>query len=105
VDHFFRRAGWRTRLTDAGGYLDHLRGEWFDMVGFSLSCERRVEDLADAIRKVRATSLNPSILVMVGGQIFKESLELCARVGADATAEDAPSAVQSAHALLERRAR
>jgi methanogenic corrinoid protein MtbC1 len=104
VDRFFRRARWRTHMTDAAAHLDQLRREWFDIVGFSLSCERHVAALADAIRKARSASLNKSILVLVGGQIFADQPELCGRIGADATANDAPSAVQLADALVQRRA-
>jgi methanogenic corrinoid protein MtbC1 len=105
LDRFFRRAGWRTRLTETAGHLDHLRREWFDIAGFSLSCDRYLAPLAEAVSNARSASLNNSIFVLVGGPIFAERPELCRQVGADATARDGPSAVQLARALLERRAR
>jgi methanogenic corrinoid protein MtbC1 len=46
--------------------------------------------------------MNPSILVLVGGPAFLENPDLAGRIGADATAADAPSAVRCATDLLNR---
>jgi methanogenic corrinoid protein MtbC1 len=105
VERFFRAAGWRTRLTDMTQYLDDLRREWFEIVGFSLSCTRHVPALAAAVGQARAASSNPSILVLVGGPIFIDAPELAREVGADATARDAAGAVQLARSLLDGRKR
>lgn len=105
AERIFRVAGWRTRLTLAAEYLDDLRREWFDIVGFSLSCERRLPTLAAAISLARTASANPSIFVLVGGKVFVDRPELSRQVGADATAQDASSAVQLAKGLLNGRGR
>ena len=105
VERFFRLAGWRTRLTDMTHYLDDLRREWFEIVGFSLSCMRHLPALATAVSQARVASLNPAILVLVGGPVFIGAPELAVDVGADATARDAAGAVQLARSLLDGRKR
>ena len=74
----------------------------FDVVGFSLSADRHVETLGAAIRLSRARSRNPEILILVGGPAFVHDPGLAARLGADATAVDAPSAVHLARTLIRR---
>ncbi len=99
VETFFRAAGWRVHR---GGseFAKDLADNWFDLVGFSLSGERHIEALAEAVRAARAASRNPSLFVLVGGPLFHANDPLVLRVGADATAADAPSAVQLARSLL-----
>ena len=48
VETFFRAAGWRVKR---GGldFADELAREWFDLVGFSLSGDRHLEVLANAV--------------------------------------------------------
>jgi methanogenic corrinoid protein MtbC1 len=103
VGEFFRRAGWDVH---GGAHLtdDELAGlvkrTWFGVVGFSLGSENGVDALAASIRRVRRASCNPDIGVMVGGPLLVANPGLVARVGADATAEDARDAVMQAHRLL-----
>ncbi len=70
------------------------------MVGFSLTCDSRIEALAALIHDIRRATRNPSIGVMVGGLPFAERPELSALVGADATATDGQQAVLKAETLL-----
>jgi methanogenic corrinoid protein MtbC1 len=108
VSEFFRRAGWdvwgepTTTMTDMAALA---RAEWFDLVGLSVGSECLLEDLSSLIGRLREVSLNPSITVMVGGQLFAAHPEWAAAVGADATAGDAPQAVVRAEALLALRAK
>jgi methanogenic corrinoid protein MtbC1 len=104
VESFFRDAGWQVRRGDAD-FAETLSGEWFDVVGFSLSCARHVDALGAAVRSAREASRNSSIFVLVGGPIFVDDVALVAKVGADATAVDAPRAVLLARTLLRERAR
>jgi methanogenic corrinoid protein MtbC1 len=104
---FFRRAGWQV----AGGPVssgydaaDMVRGNWFDVAGFSVGSENLVERLARCIRLVRRASRNRHLLVMVGGPLFLLRPDLVARVGADTAASDGPSAVRQQFGLLEARA-
>jgi methanogenic corrinoid protein MtbC1 len=103
VAEFFRRAGW-----DVWGGLSAsreelislVRAEWFGVIGFSVSCETRLETVAAAIREIRRESRNRFLGVMVGGQVFVGRPELVALVGADATAMDARLACLQAESLL-----
>jgi methanogenic corrinoid protein MtbC1 len=64
----------------------------------------RLDGLAHCIRSVRRASHNPDLYVMVGGPLFLAQPDLVTRVGADAAATDAASAVRQAGGLLAVRA-
>ncbi len=102
VARFFTTDGWRVEQSTERDYLDALADDWFDVVGFSLSCDRLAENLGTAVGEARAASRNPSIPVLVGGAIFSAQPELAQFVGADAVARDAPHAVILARSLLNR---
>ena len=73
VVQFFRRAGWAVSgevATATADLVSMVRHDWFALVGFSVSCDARLEALAAGIRLVRRASRNPAIGVMVGGPIF-----------------------------------
>lgn len=78
-----------------------VKSEWFGVVGLSLSCDSRLGELASVIRSIRQSSLNGHIGVLVGGPLFVENPSLVGRVGADASAVDAPTAVLLAQRLLD----
>jgi len=101
VESFFRSVGWRVQRGEAD-FLAALRRQWFDIIGFSLSDVRRLTALRSAVASARAASMNPSILILVGGSLFAENPELVAEVGADATAADGPSAIHVVGSLLGR---
>jgi MerR family transcriptional regulator, light-induced transcriptional regulator len=108
VSEFFRRAGWdvwaRTSAT-AQDIVSAARGEWFDVCGLSLGSETHVDSTTSVIVDVRKQSRNPAIVVMVGGPVVGAHPELVARVGADATAGDAESAVARAEEIVGARSR
>jgi len=100
---FFCRAGWQVEGGPASPGQDVaaiVRDTWFDVVGFSAGAERQIESLANCVQAVRRASRNRDIGVMVGGPLFLERPDLPARVGADAAAPDAASAVLTANGLL-----
>ncbi|GAP34391.1 cobalamin B12-binding domain-containing protein [Piscinibacter sakaiensis] len=106
VGEFFRRAGWDvagdpTLALDQATAL--LAGSWFDVVGISIGSECHVEGVASAILALRKASLNPTVAVLVGGPVVPLWPDFVVRVGADATAPDAASAVAVADALVSRR--
>jgi methanogenic corrinoid protein MtbC1 len=97
VEEFFRREGWHVvsdpALSEAS--LTRLvRNEWFDLVGFSLSCEDLLDRLASVIRSIRRASRNREVRILVGGAVFFERPDLVQAAGADGTAADGPQAVQ-----------
>lgn len=103
VAEFFRRAGWEVcdgPPASSSDLLGVVRGEWFDVVGVSVTCESRLDALAADIRAIRRASRNRAVGVMVGGRVFTEHPELVAFVGADATAIDGRQAPIQAENLL-----
>jgi methanogenic corrinoid protein MtbC1 len=103
VGEFFRRQGWDVHSATgapAREMVAMLRQQWFSMVGLSLSCDSRIEPLAEVIREIRRASRNPHVGVLVGGKAFLDRPELAALVGADATAADGQQAVLKAETLL-----
>jgi MerR family transcriptional regulator, light-induced transcriptional regulator len=103
VEQFMRKAGWHVAsgLASSSEQISDLVGsELFGVVGLTLSRESHLDQLASSIQAVRRASLNPSIGVMVGGPVFLEHPEYVERVGADASAVDAPTAVLLAQRLL-----
>jgi len=103
TEEFFRRSGWQVvseMNASPEALSDIVRREWFSVVGFSLSGQRWLSELAAAIEIVRQNSRNQSIGIMVGGQLFLEQPELIALVGADVSATDARQAVLHAERML-----
>ena len=107
VGEFFRRAGWDARGDPSASIPDvaaTLADEWFDVVGLSVGSACRAEAVASAILGFRKSSLNPAVVVMVGGPVVDLSSEFVKRVGADGTAADAEAAVAEAERLVVLRA-
>jgi methanogenic corrinoid protein MtbC1 len=103
VAEFFRHSGWEVCAGASGRSLDLVQAvqtERFDVLGFSVGSEARLEALKRLIAAVRGASSNPDLIVMVGGPIFVEHPEWVALVGADATATDAKDAVRRADEMV-----
>jgi methanogenic corrinoid protein MtbC1 len=77
---------------------------WFDILGFSIGSDSLLGHLTKTIRRVRRTSCNRELGIMVGGPLFLLRPDLAVRVGADAAAADAQGAVRQANGLLAMRA-
>lgn len=88
---FFRRDGWdawvEPDVTDVA-FIETIRTQWFDVVEFFASGDKKLDDLASTIRMVRRHSPNPDIGVMVCGPAFTERPELVLLVGGDAVVSD-----------------
>jgi len=105
VGEFLRSAGWQVH--DAVGLPQGelaalARHHWFAVAAFSASRASGLEALGSTIRAVRAASCHRAIGILVGGRIFAEEPAAVTRVGADATAADARTAVAQAERLLAR---
>lgn len=103
LDVLFQQSGWavetemnftRSRAASA------LHKRRFDAVGLSISRDSLLDQLACDIESLRRASRNPAMIVLVGGRVFSGHPELVAQVGADATADDAASAVHVAERLV-----
>ena len=103
VGEHFRRNGWRVwggppRSLD--DIIELVDGQWFDMIGLSASKIPEPEKVAADIRTIRRASHNKNVAVLIGGRVFKESPELVAAVGADATASDGRQAMAHVTKLI-----
>ena len=101
---FLERAGWRVavRFPESWDALAAtLRAGWFSVIGLSVGSERFLEGLPAAIVRLRRASRNPHLAVMVGGPILVGRPGLGLALGADATSDDAASAVTKARAVSD----
>ncbi|MGU3360134.1 B12-binding domain-containing protein [Methylobacterium sp. M6A4_1b] len=104
VEQFFREAGWSVTCTVSQPEEDSLRcvrEEWFDIVGLSLACETLFPAMTETVAALRRNSRNDALRVMVGGPAFAANPDSFRRVGADASAGDARSALSVAECLLD----
>ncbi len=103
VAEFFRRGGWEVWSDIAQANQDVVllvSHQAFAVAGFSLSSADHVDGLASQIRAVRRASMNRSIGILVGGQVFIDHPDLVALIGADAMATDGKQAVARAEEML-----
>ena len=104
VAEFFRRAGWNLCT---GPFSSHqelislVHNHWFDVVGFSVSSDRRLNELKKDIADIRRDSRNRSVGIMLGGPMVMTEPGLVADVGADMMSGDATTAPQQARELIE----
>ena len=102
VDELFRRSGWDTARVAPDESVETVVAELAcDLVGLTVSCDSRLDELPALIASVRRASRNPAIVVMVGGRVFNDDPALAARVGADGTAPTANQALAKAELLVE----
>jgi methanogenic corrinoid protein MtbC1 len=106
VAEFFLQAGWDVMVGHGGARdeaVDLAGQQWFDVIGFSVGSESRLDWLTSCIKAVRAASCNPGIAVLVGGPIFALNPEYVSLVGADATSGDAKQAPIVAAGIVTQR--
>lgn len=107
VAEFFVHSGWEV-TGGRGAYrdeaVDMVSREWFDVIGFSVGGDARLDWLTTCIAAVRQRSRNPGIGILVGGAVFKAHPEYVAVVGADATSQDGKQAPIAAEGLIANRA-
>lgn len=105
VSEFFRRAGWDVwggPKVSRNELLQAANKSWFDVIGFSVSTETQLPELASVILALREVSRNPAVTIMVGGPLLALRPELVKGVGADLLASDAAEAVFRAESLVGR---
>jgi len=105
VAEFFRRAGWNLCT---GPFSSHqeltslVHSHWFDIIGFSVSSERRLDELKRDIHHIRRDSRNRQVGIILGGPMVIAHPDLVASLGADMMSADATTAPQQAHGLVQR---
>jgi hypothetical protein len=106
VGEFFRRDGWDTWIeasSTAKEFSSVIGTEWFDVVEFLVSNEKRLENVAAIIKMVRGASMNRALGVVVCGPMFVDHPELALLVGGDMSSADprggAPQAQDLVHKL------
>jgi methanogenic corrinoid protein MtbC1 len=106
VAEFFRRAGWNLCT---GPFASHpeltalVHNHWFDIVGFSVSSDRRLDELKKDIRDIRRESRNRNVGIILGGPMIIAQPDLVASMGADMMSADATAAPQQARDLIEQK--
>ena len=104
VAEFFRREGWNLCT---GPFASHqeltslVHNHWFDIVGFSVSSDRRLDELKKDIHDIRRVSRNRDVGIIIGGPMVIAQPDLVASMGADMMSADATTAPQQAHGLIE----
>lgn len=99
-------AGWKPQFeypTDDNALQDLISAQWFDVLDLSLSAAFRREHWLPRIKKTisgaRRASLNPALVVLVGGRVFVEEKDALATSGADLASK---TALNLDHLILEK---
>jgi methanogenic corrinoid protein MtbC1 len=103
VAEFFRREGWEI---STGPFSSHrelsllVQDRWFDIVGFSVTSDRRLDELKRDIHDIRRDSRNRSVGIMLGGPMLITRPDLADALGADMKSVDASTAPRQASDLV-----
>lgn len=104
TEEVFARAGWQSEALvkpERRELLDRLASRPFDLVGLTLARDCPSAALANLIKAMRNVSVNPHIIVLVGGRMINENPDLAMDVGADGTGADALCALALAEDLIK----
>jgi MerR family transcriptional regulator, light-induced transcriptional regulator len=102
---FFRRDGWDvvggvgSAVTDPA---QRVRAEWFDVAGLSVGSETRLPWVRDCVAALKQHSLNPALVVLVGGPVFSAQPERVREIGADLCADAVAAPALAAKMAAER---
>jgi methanogenic corrinoid protein MtbC1 len=103
VADFFRKEDWQVVVaisSSANELVQTVSNEWFDVLGLSLSVDQQLTGLADLIDQLKSLSLNPRMVVMLGGPIFSAKKLDANDFGANGICDNAKHAVGLAVLLL-----
>ncbi len=103
VGEFFRRRGWSVQILaphDNEDVLIHLRRDWFDAIGLSISTGRQLHALQALVPRLRAESPNPALRVFAGGPQASADPETFAAWNADLICGDALETVNLVGGLV-----
>jgi len=103
VADFFHKEDWQVVVaisSSANELVKTVSNEWFDVLGLSLSIDQQLTGLADLIDQFKSLSLNPRMVVMLGGPIFSTKKLDANDFGAHGICDNAKHAVGLAVSLL-----
>ena len=103
VADFFRKEGWQVVVSipsSSDELVQTISGEWFDVVGLSISIEQQLSNLTELISRFKCSSLNPRVAVLLGGPIFALKELRAIDFGAGDICVNAKHAVGVAESLL-----
>ncbi len=106
VDDAFRRAGWEVDCCGCDEEADMLRlanSNHYQVMGLSVSVERRLSDLVAVVGKLRSKSRNGSVVLIAGGSMVMQNPQGAIDAGFDLLAVDAVSAVALADTVISSR--
>lgn len=91
VKELFRQAGWTVQGTakpDSASILDAVRKRRFSVLGLSVGSVDDLQACQTLVKACRAESLNPKLLIMVGGHAIQEANMSTRLLDADLIARD-----------------
>lgn len=94
---FFVRAGHEViGMPSASGnvLVETVKREYLDVVGLSVAGDVTSKPLKDLIERIRMSSCNPAIRILIGGAAVIENPRLCTQIGADGWAKSARDALR-----------
>jgi MerR family transcriptional regulator, light-induced transcriptional regulator len=104
VEELFRRDGWSLTSLVArsnGMITSELGRNHFHVLGLSIARASMLPNTALLVKEARAASLNPDLLIVLGGPaITEETLAEAQALGADFVAQDATTAIDAIRARL-----
>jgi len=104
IERLLLAAGWQVETELAGSeadIIDSVAFNWFAIVGLTAGSDHQLPGLQSVITHIRARSKNADIGILVGGPMFIDNPHLAKELGADAMAENAPTAVLAAQKLFD----
>lgn len=103
LEETFRAAGWIVWLETGANQralVQLVSRAGFDVIGLTAASEGFLDRAPQLIAALRKASRNQNVRVMLGGAAFQADARLPLRLGADATAADAQSALSRAEELV-----
>ena len=105
MSEFFRREGWDTWIEHdlkSPDFHGTVLAEWFDLVEILATDDNQLDAISAGIRRIRRGSPNPSVGIIVCGQIFLDRPDFARLVGADHVATDPLSSLSQAEQLVSK---
>ncbi len=104
AEAFFMRDGWEV-VAEIGlsrpDLLERVRTEWFDVVGLTASSDASVSQLTGLVRRIRDSSLNPDVKILLGGSAFLVEPTKALAFGADIEACAGPDVVAAVNRMMK----